>query len=151
MTNFEKYKDKLVEIEGDFEIKFAVDKDTREVVKCDSHIECKDCIFFSRNCAESDKIQWLCEEYEPLILSNDELELIKILSKINGEEYKYIYKRDKYIFIFSSKPIINNINKYGVVLNSSDCLEMTGLKDLFSNITFEDGLYDIENKCFIKE
>jgi hypothetical protein len=29
--------------------------------------------------------------------------------------------------------------------------EHSNVKNLFLNIKFEDGLYDIENKCFIKE
>ena len=144
MTNFEKYKDDLVKIEGDF----AFDKNTKEVVGCNTldgverRIDCVDCIFNNENCFESDKIKWLYSEYEEPILSNDELELVNILSKINGKEYKYIYRRDKYIFIFSDKP---NTDKYGIILDGS--LEITGLIDLFSNI---DGLYDIKNECFIE-
>jgi hypothetical protein len=42
MTNFEKYKDNLMEIEGEF----AVNKSTREIVNCDSYTSCEDCIFF---------------------------------------------------------------------------------------------------------
>ena len=134
-----------MKIEGDF----AFDKNTREIRRCDEtdDIKCEDCLFNTRNCFESDKIQWLYEEYKEPILSDDELELINVLSKINGEEYKYIYKRDKYIFIFSDKP---DVCKYGVRFKGNP-LEMTGLTDLFSNIKFENGLYDIENKCFIKE
>lgn len=141
MTNFEMYKNELMEIEG----KFGINKKTGEVVRCDTCMECEDCIFFPRNCAESEKIQWLYKEYKEPILSKDELELIDALSKISGKEYKYIYRRDKYIFIFSDKP---NTDKHGIILDGS--LEITGLIDLFSNIKFEYGLYDIENKCFIK-
>ena len=75
MTNFEKYKDDLIEIEGEF----AFDKHTREILSCSSCINCDDCIFNERNCTGSEKIKWLCKEYEEPILSDDELELIKTL------------------------------------------------------------------------
>lgn len=145
MTNFEKYKNKLIKIEGDF----AFDKNTKKIVGCNTldgverRIDCVDCLFNdTQYCLESDKIKWLYKEYEPPVLSDDEIELVNILSKINGKEYKYIYRRDKYIFIFSDKP---NTDKYGIILDGS--LEITGLIDLFSNI---DGLYDIKNECFIE-
>lgn len=143
MTNFEKYKDDLIKVEGDF----AFDKNTGKVTRCDSHIDCEDCLFISKGCFGSGKIKWLYSEYKEPILSNDELELINVLSKINGKEYKYIYRRDKYIFIFSDKP---NTDKCGIIFDGSNCLEMAGHIDLFSNIKFEDGLYDIKNKCFIE-
>jgi len=146
MTNFEKYKDELMKIEGEF----AVNKNTREIVNCDSYISCEDCIFISRNCAESDKIKWLCEEFEKSILSDDELELIKILGKINGSEYKYI-ARNGYgvIRLFETKPRTNKTGNYCGKYTYIDAA--SGDKILFPNITYEDGLYDIENKCFIKE
>ena len=150
MTNFEKYKDDLMEIDGEF----AFDKNTREIIGCDTadgvkrRIECEDCLFNDTQCCfESDKIKWLYSEYEEPILSNNELELINILSKINGKEYKYILRSGKYIFIFSDKP---NSDKYGIILDGSNYLEITGHIDLFPNIKFEDGLYDIKNKCFIE-
>ena len=149
MTNFEKYKDDLIKIEGDF----AFDKNTKEVVGCNTldgverRIDCVDCIFNKESCFESDKIKWLYSEYEEPILSNDELELINVLSKINGKEYKYIHRSGKYIFIFFDKP---NIDKYGIILDGSNYLEITGHTDLFSNIKFEDGLYDIKNECFME-
>ena len=147
MINFEKYKDDLMKIKGDF----AFDKNTKEVVGCNSHIECKDCLFFTRNCAGSDKIKWLYSEYKEPILSNDELELIKVLSKINGKEYKYIAKYRNHIYLFSNKP---PMDKYGILFTSiCDYLNINIYNesmDLFSNIKSEYGLYDIKNKCFIK-
>lgn len=145
MTNFEKYKDDLIEIEGEF----AVNKNTGEVTRCDSYIECKDCIFFSRNCAESDKIQWLYEEYKEPVLSDDELELIKVLGKINEKEYEYVV-RDKYgiIRLFEIKPHIDKTgNPYSEYIYAD--IGIAG-RNLFTNIAYEDGLYDIKNKCFIK-
>jgi hypothetical protein len=44
--------------------------------------------------------------------------------------------------------------KWGVRFADSNYLIITehnNAKNLFLNIKFEDGLYDIENKCFIKE
>ena len=149
MTNFEKYKDDLIKIEGSF----AIDKNTKEIVGCNTlngverRIECEDCIFNDGNCFESDKIKWLYEEYKPPVLSDDELELINILSKINGEEYKYIRRSSRCIYIYSDKP---NIDKYGIILNGSNYLEIADHIDLFPNIKLKDGVYDIENKCFIK-
>ena len=144
MTNFEKYKDDLMKIKG----RFAFNKNTRELVKCDCAISCDDCLFNEVNCLESDKIEWLYKEYEPLVLSNDELELINILSKINKKEYKYV-ARDAYdiIRLFEIKPSVDKSgNYYGEYTYS-----VSGSEILFSNITHKDGLYDIKNKCFIKE
>lgn len=145
MTNFEKYKDDLMKIEG----AFAFDKEQQKIVGCrdsadeiEECIDCEDCLFNNTQyCFESDKIKWLYKEYKESILSDDELELINILSKIKGKEYKYIYRSGKYIFIFSDKP---NIDKCGTTLDESDYLEITGHIDLFSNIKSEHGLYDIK-------
>jgi len=154
MTNFEKYKNDLMKIEGSF----AFDKNTEKIAGCDttdgvkSCIDCKDCLFDKGNCFESDKIKWLYEEYKEPILSDDELELINTLSKINGEKYKYIFRTGGTIFLFSEKP---HIGKFGVRFADERhyliIAEYNSPKNLFLNIKFEDGLYDIENKCFIKE
>lgn len=147
MTNFEKYKDDLTKIKG----RFAFDKNTKKIVRCDNRIDCKDCLF-DNCCLESNKIEWLYKEYEEPILSDDELELIKILSKINGKEYKYIYRSRYRVFLFSEKPPIDKFGvrftdkcKYLLIDNRKDA------KNLFSNIKHKDGLYDIEDECFIKE
>ena len=153
MTNFEKYKDDLMKIEGTF----AVDKNTREIVGCDTldgverRIDCENCIFNEGNCFERDKIKWLYSEYKEPVLSNDELELINILSKINGKEFKYIHRTGHRVFIFSDKP---PVDKYSILLDKScNYIDISehGYTDLFPNIKYEDGIYDIENKCFIKE
>lgn len=155
MTNFEKYKDDLIKIEGSF----AFDKEQQKIVGCrdsadriEECIDCEDCLFNNTQyCFESDKIKWLYEEYEKPILSDDELELIKILSKINGKKYRYITRNGNRIFLFSDKP---PIDKYGVrFTDKCNYLIIDDRKDaknLFSNIKYEDGLYDIENKTFIK-
>jgi hypothetical protein len=154
MTNFEKYQDELMKIEGSF----AFDKNTEKIAGCDttdgvkSCIDCKDCLFDKGNCFESDKIKWLYEEYKEPILSDDELELINSLSKINGKKYEYIHKNGKRVFLFSEKP---PMDKWGIRFtdkcNYLTIEEHSNAKNLFLNIKFEDGLYDIENKCFIKE
>ena len=149
MTNFEKYKDDLMKIEGNF----AIDKAQRRVVGCSvnalgKRIDCVDCIFNEGDCFESDKIKWLYSEYEKPILSDDELELINVLSKISGKEFKYIYKmRNQRVFIFCDKPFVD---KYGVILDEGNYIDISECLELFPNIKFEDGLYDIKNKCFIK-
>ena len=150
MTNFEKYKDDLMKIEGSF----AFDKNTREIVGCGTSdgvercIECEDCLFINEgDCFESDKIKWLYEEF---ILSNNELELINVLGKINGKEFKYIQRTGHRVFLFFDKP---PIDEYGIVLSDKNNyleVSMHGCTDLFPNIKFMDGLYDIKNKCFIK-
>ena len=151
MTNFEKYKDDLIKIEGDF----AFDKNTKEVVGCNTldgverRIDCVDCIFNNENCFESDKIKWLYSEYEEPTLSNDELELINILSKINGKEYKYIARDvNDIIRLFEIKPDIGKTGHYYGKYTYID--SSSGDEILFSNIKHEYGLYDIKNKCFIK-
>lgn len=145
MTNFEKYKDDLIKTEGDF----AFNKNTRKVVRCDRHINCKDCLFISRSCSEVGKIQWLYEECEPLVLSDDELELIKAIGKVTKKEYKYAARdADGVIRLYETKPCTDKSGNYYGEYTYADI----GTWDrLFSNITHKDGLYDIENKCFIKE
>jgi len=147
MTNFEKYKDDLMKIEGIF----AFDKNTRKVAECDTTdgIACEDCLFNSMDCYEGNKIRWLCEEYKEPILSDDELEFIKVLSKISEKKIKYIHKTSHRVFLFSDKP---PIDKYGILLDKSNYYDLSGYGyiDLFPNIKFTDGLYDIENKCFIE-
>ena len=145
MTNFEKYKDDLMKIEGSF----AFDKNTRKIGRCDTEdgIACEDCLFNAGTCFEGDKIQWLCEEYKEPILSDDELELIKAFNKVMGKEYKYV-ARDTggLIRFFETKPSIDKSkNYYGHTY--------IGIQNgkLFPNLKFKDGLYDIENKCFIKK
>lgn len=146
MTNFEIYKEDLLKIEGEF----AVNKNTGEITRCDNRIDCEDCIFISKCCRENYKIQWLYKEYEPPVLSDDELELINVLGKINGKEYKYL-ARDVYGIarLFETKPCTNKTGNYCGEYTYIDIA--SGSEILFSNITHKDGLYDIENKCFIKE
>ena len=147
MTNCEKYKDDLMEIEG----VFAFNKNTREVLSCDSYISCEDCLFNEGDCAENNKIKWLCEEYEEPILSDNELELIKTLSKVTGINYKYV-ARDTcdVIGFFEIKPRVNKLGNYYSEYGYT-YVDIVSKDKVLPNITHKDGLYDIKNKCFIKE
>ncbi|MBQ3943342.1 MAG: hypothetical protein II669_03405 [Elusimicrobia bacterium] len=147
MTNFEKYKDYLMKIDGEF----AFNKNTREILSCSSCINCDDCIFNERNCAESDKIKWLCKEYEEPILSDDELELIKAISKATNKEYKYLAKQEGKIYLFTDKPFVH-CSAFGNSYTSNRYFAYISDKDetLFQNIENESGIYDIENKTFTK-
>ena len=143
MTNFEKYKDDLIEIEGEF----AFNKNTEKIVECGTGIYCEDCVFNERGCFESDRIKWLCEEYEEPILSDNELELIKAISKATNKEYKYVHRSGNHVLLFCDKP---PIDKYGILLDETDYIDISGHMHLFSNIEFTNGLYDIKDECFIE-
>ena len=130
---------------------FAYNKNTREVLSCDSHISCEDCLFNEEDCAENNKIKWLCEEYDELILSDNELELIKALGKVTGINYKYV-ARDTcdVIGFFEIKPRVNELGNYHSEYGYT-YVDIVSKDKVLPNITHKDGLYDIENKCFIKE
>lgn len=148
MTNFEKYKDDLMKIEG----RFAFNKNTKKIVGCNSGIACKDCLFDEWNCSESNKIKWLYEEHEVPILSDDELELIKAIGKATNKKYKYLAKqKGGRTTLFTNKPFINN-STYGYSYTTNNDFADISNKGLtlFKNIKNESGIYDIENKCFIK-
>lgn len=159
MTNFEKYKNDLMEIEGSF----AVDKNTEEVVGCrgsadgiddriDGCIDCKDCLFNStRYCLESDKIGWLYKEYKPPVLSNDELELIKAIGKATNKEYKYLAKQGGKIYLFTNKPFVHCSPFGNSYVNNYYFTYISDKEEiLFKNIENESGIYDIKNKIFIQ-
>lgn len=154
MTNFEIYKDDLMKIKGSF----AVDKNSKKIVGCrdsadgiEEYIDCEDCLFNNTQyCFETDKIKWLYKEYEPPVLSDDELELIKALGKATKKEYKYVVRDACGVMrFFETKPHVNKSGNYYGEYTYADIA--SGDKVLFPNITHKDGLYDIENKCFIKE
>lgn len=152
MTNFEIYKDDIIKLEGDF----AVDKNTKEIVGCNTLddiercIDCVDCIFNNECCFKSTKIKWLCEEYEEPILSDDELELIKAIGKATKKEYKYLAKQEGKIYFFTNKPFVHR-GAFGNSYTSNNYYACISEKDetLFQNIDNEIGIYDIENKIFI--
>lgn len=145
MKNFEIYKDDLIKIDGDF----AVDKNTKKIAKC-SALDCADCIFDKGNCFETDKIKWLYKEYEPPVLSDDELELIKAIGKATKKEYKYLAKQEGKIYFFTNKPFVHR-GAFGNSYTSNNYYACISEKDetLFQNIENEIGIYDIENKIFI--
>jgi hypothetical protein len=155
MTNFEKYKDDLMKIEGDFG--FSKTKQKIGVCYCaDDNIEtveCEDCLFneLPTCCYESEKIKWLYKEADEPVLTNDELELIKSISKVVEKEIKYMARDNlNNMRFFETKPKINVLRNYYSLNECSIFIEvMNG--DIFHGIQHKDGLYDIENKCFIKE
>ena len=149
MTNFEAYKDDLMKING----AIAVDKNTKKIMNCgDSSFKCEDCVF-NNSCSTRGKIKWLYEEYKPPVLTDDDVELIKTLGKFINKEYKYIARtKSGKITLFVDKPTAledvfgryySSKSEYFSIFNSDEIL--------FQNIKFGDGIYDIENKCFIKE
>jgi hypothetical protein len=151
MTNFEKYKNDLMKIEG----KFAFDKNTKKIIRCADSINCENCLFDMGNCYESDRIKWLYEEYKEPILSDNELEFIKALNKATGKEWKYILRT------ISNKILIFCNNSRTVMLSSDFANSLyysnedyividENNKTLFKNIKFDDRIYDIKNKKFIK-
>lgn len=131
---------------------FAVDKVQQKVVKCDSSINCENCIFRdTQGCFESDKIKWLYQEYNTL--TNNDIDLIKTLNRIKNKEYKFIARRGNEVFLFSDRPKIFH-TVYGTNYSSGGeyfhITEVNRTENLFPNIKQKDGLYDIENKTFIK-
>lgn len=145
MTKFEKYKDDLMKIDGDF----AFDKVQRKVVGCCdvSDVECKNCEF-DEKCFESNKIKWLYEEYKPPVLSDDELELIKALEKAKKTKYRFIVRmKSGRVVITCDKPYMDDV--YHTYRNDKNAVIIDEHEELFQNIDFNVGPYDIENKCFV--
>lgn len=154
MTNFEKYKDDLMKIEGHF----AIDKAQRRIAGCmadglEECINCKDCLFNDTEyCLESDKIKWLYKEYEPPILTADELELIEAMGKAKNKKYKYLAKQKSgRTTLFTNKPFIHIFTDGYSYTTNNDFADISDKGfTLFKNIENESGIYDIENKIFIK-
>lgn len=99
---------------------------------------------------ESDKIEWLYKEYESPVLSDDELELIKAISKATNKKYKYLAKQKGKIYLFTNKPLVHH-DTFGNSYTSDNYFAYISDKNetLFQNIENEIGIYDIENKIFI--
>jgi hypothetical protein len=156
MTNLEAYKDDLMKIEGDF----AFDKTQQKIAGCNCTndeiecIECENCLFNDAPyCIESTKINWLCKEYEPPVLADSELELIEAVGKATNKKYKYLAKqKGGRTTLFTNKPFINKSNYgYYYYTTNNDFADISNKGfTLFKNIENESGIYDIENKCFIK-
>jgi hypothetical protein len=161
MTNFEKYKDDLMKTKGDF----GFSKTKQKIGVCawvNNNIEtvkCEDCLFDepSTCCCDSEKVKWLCKEADESVLTNDDFEFIKVLEKIKKTKYKFIAKSlSGHVTLFVSKPFIypqsTRTGNYYHYTNRKNCVVFfEDTKDLFQGIKGKDGLYDIENKCFIKE
>lgn len=101
-------------------------------------------------------LKCLYSAYEKSILTEDEINLIELLGKMKGESYKYITRtKDGGIMLYVGKPtshydIYNNWYCY-YANTSCFCINKKDNYTMFSNIQFENGIYDIENKCFIKK
>ena len=131
---------------------FAFNKHTREILKCGGRISCKDCIFNEWNCTGNNKIKWLYKEYEEPILSDDEFDLIKNIGRIKNKRYKYVVRtKSGEISLFVDKPTVLE-DDFGRYCSSKRYFSvLDSEKILFQNIRYEDGIYDIENKTFIKQ
>lgn len=83
MTNFEKYKEKILEIAecGD---DVAFDIDRREVVGCNDLISCGNCLFEGGGCT-SKFVRWLYEEAKERRFSKEDIELAKLLKEMGAE------------------------------------------------------------------
>lgn len=77
MKNFEKYEEDIKKTG----YKFAVNRRTKKIVKCDDRFLCCDCIFSSCNVSDPtiQKIKWLYEEYKqkPILTIKEAEELLK--------------------------------------------------------------------------
>jgi len=145
MTNFEKYKEKIDKIKTKHN--FAVDFNDN-VVECDD-ITCSDCIFKTTIGACTDiRTDWLFEEAE--ILTEKEKELINTVNSMRPEYYKFRYiarNVDNNLFLFTFEPYLTE-NKNYKSLGEYDKIRVD--KNLFKNITYETGVFDIELNKFIK-
>lgn len=96
MTNFEKYKDKIKELDCGFN--FKVDKNTYEVKKCDR--DCNYCLFFNFTETDCNKLSfnWLCEEYMDH-LTADSMNILKMF----GYKYKYVVRIKSWLEFIAEK------------------------------------------------
>lgn len=135
-TNFEHYKDKILEITNFNSSDFAINKKDRTLALCEA-IECEDCIF---DCVRTDPhqmifncryraLEWASAPYVPLItmLENEFL-------KNYATGYKYIYRRDGYLYLA----------KLPLGTDDNVIYEISGLDIKFRNIQ-EDECYAIKD------
>lgn len=149
MTNFEKYREEIEKLKNKYS--FTLDLDGN-VADC-NNIPCCNCKFQDFATCKNSRINWLFKEYEESILSDDELDLIKAIGKATNKKYKYLAKqKGGRTTLFTNKPFINNYTYGYSYTTNNDFADISnkGLT-LFENIKNESGIYDIENKCFIKE
>lgn len=147
MTNFEKYREEIEKLKNKYS--FTLDLDGN-VVNCND-ILCCNCKFQDFVTCKNSKINWLFKEYEESILSDDELELIKNIGRIKNKRYKYVVRMESgAISLFVDKPTVLE-DDFGRYCSSKRYFSvLDSEKILFQNIRYEDGIYDIENKTFIK-
>lgn len=144
MTNFEKHKKELKDV-GSRE--FSVTK-SGEIMKC--HLNtCSECIFKTdcRDCRDK-SWEWLFEEAG--ILTEKEKELINTINSMRPKYYKFRYiarNVDNNLFLSSFEPYLTENKKYKS-LGIYDTIRVD--KNLFKNITYETGVFDIELNKFIE-
>lgn len=93
MLNVEKFKDEIIKNDlGNF----AVTKKNR-VVNC-WVTGCTDCLFWLNDKCEGDKgkIEWLLEEYKEPILTDEEKEYLKAITRIYKNKVDYMERRPIY-------------------------------------------------------
>lgn len=132
-TNFEHYKDKILEITNFNSSDFAINKKDRTLALCEA-IECEDCIF---DCVRTDPhqmifncryraLEWASAPYVPLItkLEHDFL-------KNYAGGYKYIYRKNNYLYLA----------KLPLGADDNIIIEISSLNVNFNNIK--------ENECYV--
>lgn len=87
MTNFEKYKDVILEISKNGD-RVAVDRRTKKVQSC-SDVTCWNCVFYNGDVSCSAPLMlWLCEEYQETTVDWSKVPVdTKVLVSDDGEEW----------------------------------------------------------------
>lgn len=124
MTNFEKFKDKILELIDDDEFsshRVAVDLTTGEPEECDK-FDCNRCLFQNSNCNQR-LIKWLYEEYKELKVETPKLSKFEF-DFCNMVLYGYIVRNeDGDLVLFKREPMrkfATISSKYGYWINSYD-------------------------------
>lgn len=132
MTNFEKYKDEILEISK--ETKVAVDKTRNTPTRC-PNISCKKCLFYPR-CDEEPFVKWLYAEHrEPApMLTKEERVFCEIV------RHGYIARdKDGSLCVYDSFPVQRILSWFEDLWIKID-------SDTFRFITWESGkVWSIES------
>lgn len=132
MTNFEKYKDEILEISK--ETKVAVDKTRNTPTRC-PNISCKKCLFYPR-CDEETFVKWLYAEHrEPApMLTKEERVFCEIV------RHGYIARdKDGSLCVYDSFPVQRILSWFEDLWIKID-------PDTFRFITWESGkVWSIES------
>lgn len=124
MTNFEKYKDEILNFIDDckfFDCSVAVDLTTGKPEKC-CKIDCNKCLFRNSNCNQG-LIKWLYEEYKELKIETPKLSKFEF-DFCNTVLYGYIVRNeDGDLVLFKREPVrkfATISSKYGYWTDSYD-------------------------------